>query len=170
MGGGLESDRSEFARVIVLDKPAVRVTVFCFAILLFTTLRSNFLNPSIPRFPEDKPYARQVDDDDKKKVLTADEMRAEMEKNENIQRLGRVVGNNMENILVAMPTIMMSLIFCRSPLAHCILLVLYTVGRTGHTPAYKLGLQPWRALFFTLANFSILGMSIHAIIGAFWSV
>jgi hypothetical protein len=58
MGGGMEEDRAEFSRVIVLDKPAVRVTVFCFAILLFTTLRSNLLNaPPTGRTPEDSEYA-----------------------------------------------------------------------------------------------------------------
>ena len=62
----------------------------------------------------------------------------------------------------------LSLLFCRTPVVHIVLVICYTVGRVGHTIAYTFGLQPWRTLVFTLANAACVAMGIHAIIGAFW--
>jgi uncharacterized MAPEG superfamily protein len=48
-----------------------------------------------------------------------------------------------------------------------VLMILYTLGRVGHTVCYAMGLQPWRTIFFVIALASVLSVGVHLIYNSF---
>ncbi|KAJ2996695.1 hypothetical protein HDV02_006255 [Globomyces sp. JEL0801] len=86
---------------------------------------------------------------------------------ENEARWNRIVANDLENIPVGLIIFLVSILARGNDIVTTVCVILFTVGRIGHTVAYAYSLQPYRTLFWVIGLMSVLAASINAIIGAF---
>jgi uncharacterized membrane protein YecN with MAPEG domain len=90
-------------------------------------------------------------------------------------RWERILGNDVENIPLAMAVTAISLLgisvsssgMCFGAFAHTIALSIYTVGRLLHTTFYACSIQPGRTLIFALSQFSMVFLCINGLVASF---
>ena len=49
-------------------------------------------------------------------------------------------------------------------LTQVILMIIFTIGRIGHTVSYSKGLQPWRSIFYLFSLLCNFGFAINGIV------
>ncbi|TFJ85254.1 hypothetical protein NSK_003677 [Nannochloropsis salina CCMP1776] len=86
---------------------------------------------------------------------------------QNEQRWTRIVANDLENIPLGLIIAWGSLQSPRSPPAHVVLVLAFTVSRILHTVTYAAGKQPHRALAFFGGVLAVVGMGVNGVLGAF---
>ncbi|KAI8892074.1 hypothetical protein BC833DRAFT_612690 [Globomyces pollinis-pini] len=82
-------------------------------------------------------------------------------------RWNRIVANDLENIPIGLIIFLVSILARSNEIVTTICLILFTVGRLGHTIAYAYSLQPYRTVFWVIALLSVLVSSINSIVGSF---
>ncbi len=75
----------------------------------------------------------------------------------------RIQRNDCENIPIFFALGLVYVLSGASASAAAIYCWTYTLARVGHTIAYALQLQPWRALLFGVGTFALLGMAVQVI-------
>jgi uncharacterized MAPEG superfamily protein len=75
----------------------------------------------------------------------------------------RIQRNDCENIPIFFAVGLVYVLSGASARGAAIYCWTYTLARVGHTIAYTLHLQPWRALLYGLASFCLLGMALQLI-------
>jgi len=86
---------------------------------------------------------------------------------ETAARWNRIVANDLECIPMGLFVIWACTL---AGVDSCVLLVInivFAVGRLGHTICYAFALQPWRTVFWTVGQLSILVLGVYGVIKVF---
>eukprot|EP01126_Amoeba_proteus_P004011 TRINITY_DN1136_c0_g1_i1.p2 TRINITY_DN1136_c0_g1~~TRINITY_DN1136_c0_g1_i1.p2 ORF type:complete len:179 (+),score=30.57 TRINITY_DN1136_c0_g1_i1:72-539(+) len=139
----------------------LKTAVTCSAILYLKFLVSTLVQGtkkfgSGSRAPEDAQFSKgrpqkfggpeQVKDEKQRKAVEAD------------LRWGRIVANDLESLPFGILFGWVNVFYGSNKDLACWLWIAYTVARVLHTVVYAYGLQPHRALFWTVGVLSLLGM------------
>jgi len=76
----------------------------------------------------------------------------------------RIQRNDCENIPIFFAVGLVYVLSGASAFGAAVYCWTYTLARVGHTIAYTLQLQPWRALLYGLGSLCLLGMSLQLIV------
>ncbi|KAI8891543.1 hypothetical protein BC833DRAFT_613713 [Globomyces pollinis-pini] len=82
-------------------------------------------------------------------------------------RWKRIVANDLENIPFGLIIFLLAFITQSNEIVNTVCVILFTVGRVGHTLAYAYSLQPYRSVFWAIGVLSVLAASINSIVGVF---
>jgi uncharacterized MAPEG superfamily protein len=75
----------------------------------------------------------------------------------------RIQRNDLENIPLFFAIGLAYVLTGASPIGALVLCWTFTLARIAHTIAYTWNLQPWRAIFYGIGSFALLGMIVHII-------
>jgi uncharacterized MAPEG superfamily protein len=81
-----------------------------------------------------------------------------------VARALRIQRNDLENIPLFFAIGLAYVLTGASPIGALVLCWTFTLARIAHTIAYTWNLQPWRAIFYGIGSFALLGMIVHIIL------
>ena len=153
---------------VQIDRLCLKTTVICSSVLLFKMAIANVMIGGArikagTRPPEDEAL---FPNKGKQSFLGRGDEKENKEAKENEQRLVRIGLNDLENIPIGLILCWGSLLVCKSTNAHFWLTICFTAGRVLHHITYFLKLQPWRAIAWGIAFFSMLGFAVNGFMGA----
>ena len=88
-------------------------------------------------------------------------------------RWTRIVANDLENIPLGLLVAWSSLLASGAAdsgggkTAHIVFVIIFLIGRIGHTLMYARGVQPWRTVFWTAATIAVFGLGINSVVCSF---
>lgn len=167
--------------ILAVEELAFKLTVFVTAALnikLFITVnfQGHFRFKAGSRPPEDEVFGltptgvKQTfhatkDVDPEGAAQSEDEKAASLSES----RWNRIVMNDLENIPIGLLVAWANLLAIgthsdAAARAHSAFVLIFFLGRLGHTFCYARGIQPWRTVFYMAGVLSVFAMSLEAII------